>query len=793
MGDKTCWAPGSSAGTIPCCTGRPSRALSMALVVGLLCIGGGTSEDDECLRGDELRHAGDVRAALAAYKSCVAQGGGNAATRHNLGVALMEEGALRESRAHFERALELQPILAASYAGIGQAFEAEDRCREAVSFYQQAIAVTRVGSHDADQFRAILLGALLRCSAVLIEAKSHARGTQDANKAADMLADAVPCMADVANWQLWLKLGTVALHLQRFHEATLAFRTCIRLGGAGNRGDEDDCHFGAAICASQNMQHVASASLFEGASRRQPSPRHALALVGAFLQHAKAFSWGEVGQERSVHHQRREQLVKALGHSYLTLFSKGGIPPWALVQPHELLLLDVGGQLFRSLAAAYAAGLAGRDTPKVQAPLHLPLGAQASGMPMVVGYVSSDFSAHATTHLLKGVFALHDKRSISAVCLDLQGGVLDGAGREWHVQVGRDCRLRPVTGSSEEGAAVIRNEGVQVLVDLNGWTAGHRGDVLAQRAAPVQALYLGYPGTTGAGFMDYFISDAKASPPELASHYAEKLLLLPDCYYVNDHARYHEEEARASEHAGAAGSAGRRAHTRHARSSAGLPPDATVIANFNQLYKITPDVFASWIRAVAQDEAGVFWQTMPLDSPSAPGAVARLKAAAGKHGLASSRMLLTNNTNIVEFVRRCGLADIVLDTYPITAHTVAMDVLWMGTPLLTRTGESFSSRVATSVLSALGLHGILAARTQDDWRLLAERFLQEPAGRWRRQRIRRVIERRRWTWPLFNRKLQVQGLETAFRLMWEIHAAGIQPRHVVLSALDGPRAPATGT
>ena len=287
--------------------------------------------------------------------------------------------------------------------------------------------------------------------------------------------------------------------------------------------------------------------------------------------------------------------------------------------------------------------------------------------------------------------------------------------------------------------------------------------------------------------MDYFISDAKASPPEFAPHYTEKLVLLPDCYYVNDHARYHEEEARAYELAGAAGTAGRRTHTQHVRSSAGLPLEATLVANFNQLYKITPDVFASWIRAIAHDETAVFWQTMPLDSPSAPGAGERLLAAAREQGLAASRMLLTNNTNIVEFVRRCGLADLVLDTHPITAHTVAMDVLWMGTPLLTRTGESFSSRVATSVLSALGLHGILAARTADDWSMLASRLLEPHAGRRRLQRIRRVIERRRWTWPLFNRQRQVKSLETAFRLMWEVHEAGLQRRHVVLSSLKGAR------
>jgi protein O-GlcNAc transferase len=478
------------------------------------------------------------------------------------------------------------------------------------------------------------------------------------------------------------------------------------------------------------------------------------------------------------------RLLEVLRHSYLAGFDRGGVAPWALVQPHELLLLDAGGELFRSLAAAYAKGLTGEYRPQdTQPDFSFPIAGPGSGQPMVVGYVSSDFSAHATTHLLKGAFALHDKRSVTAVCLDLQqgGAAGKGAGSAWHAEVSRDCRLVPVARDSAAGAAGIRREQVQLIVDLNGWTAGHRGDVLAQRPAPIQALYLGYPATTGAGYIDYFMTDARASPPEFSSHYTEKLVLLPHCYYVNDHARYHAEEARAFEFAGAFGTASRSAHMEDLRASAGLPRAATLVANFNQIYKITPEVMATWMSAVVADEAAVFWQTLPLDSPAARGVGDRLRAAAGRLGLDAQRVLLTNNTNIVEFVRRCGLADLVLDTHPITAHTVAMDVLWMGTPLLTRTGESFSSRVATSVLSALGMHGILAARTSDDMRLIASRLLEGGKAQGRRQRIRRMLEHRRWTWPLFDRQLQVRGLETSFRLMWEIYAAGLAPQHVVVS------------
>jgi len=288
--------------------------IAAALIIGVLCGGAGAGGDGdrECARGDELRRVGSVRAALAAYKDCVALGGGSAATRHNIGVALMDEGAFEESRGYLLRALALQPLLAASYAGIGQAFEAEDRCTEAVPFHQRAVSVARELGQDADQFRGLLLGALLRCPAALDEASPSEPGRREVSRssASDALADAVPSLANLDSWQLWLKLGTIALQSQRCSEAISAFRTCIRLGGAGSRGESDDCHFGAAICASQNMQHVTSATLFEGASLRRSSGRRALALMGAFLQHAKAFSWGEAGHESLAHQERRHRLLE---------------------------------------------------------------------------------------------------------------------------------------------------------------------------------------------------------------------------------------------------------------------------------------------------------------------------------------------------------------------------------------------------------------------------------------------------------------------------------------------------
>ena len=255
-------------------------------VVALFFCGSSASagEDAECARGEALRRSGSTRAALAAYKACVARGGGDAVTRHNLGVALIDSAEYEDALGYLESAVALQPLLAASYAGIGQALEGVHRCREAASFYRQAVAISLRQLQSADPFRALLLSALLRCPHAVADAHPLAERLRDSVQADDAIAETVPNGASLADWQLWLQLGTVALHSARCSEAVAAFLTCLRLGGARSGGNADDCHFGAAICATQNAQHLLAASLFQAASRRRKSPRRTLAQIGYVRQ-----------------------------------------------------------------------------------------------------------------------------------------------------------------------------------------------------------------------------------------------------------------------------------------------------------------------------------------------------------------------------------------------------------------------------------------------------------------------------------------------------------------------------
>jgi tetratricopeptide (TPR) repeat protein len=248
--------------------------------------------DRACAKGVELQRAGDRHAALAAYKNCVSSNANDPVMLHNIGIAMIDLMEYQEAVKLLESAVALHPLLAPSYAGLGQVHERMQRPCDAVAYHHRAIAVAHAHGQNADPFRSLLIGALQRCPEVLPTTVPNADGAHAEGSPADVLAQAVPQLAPPIDWKLWLELGTIALHAQRWRQATRAFRTCIRLGGAGHHRQADDCHFGAAICAAQSGDHLSAAHLFEAAAAPwRASQRQSLALMGAFVNRAKAASW----------------------------------------------------------------------------------------------------------------------------------------------------------------------------------------------------------------------------------------------------------------------------------------------------------------------------------------------------------------------------------------------------------------------------------------------------------------------------------------------------------------------
>lgn len=365
-----------------------------------------------------------------------------------------------------------------------------------------------------------------------------------------------------------------------------------------------------------------------------------------------------------------------------------------------------------------------------------PRSAVRQGGRLRLGYLSSDFRDNALAHLTRRLYGLHDRERFEVFCFSL--GPDDGS--EYRRGIAADCDrfVDLAAASPAEAARRIREDGIDLLIDLTGFAAGSRPEILALRPAPVQAVYL-YPGTLGGVFTDYFLGDPVITPLEHQPFFGERLVLLPHCYQVNDHLQ--PVAARSFE-----------------RESQGLPPDAFVFCSFNNHWKIEPTIWDVWMRILERVPGGVLWlQDM------APPARENLRREAEARGVRSDRLVFAPHLKKPEHLARCGLAHLFLDTWICNAHTTASDALWSGVPVLTCPGDHLPARVAASLLHAAGLPDLvvadLAAYEETAVRLAQDRAAL--AG------LRARVAEARTGSPLFDTPRRVRDLESAYLAMWE--------------------------
>lgn len=366
-----------------------------------------------------------------------------------------------------------------------------------------------------------------------------------------------------------------------------------------------------------------------------------------------------------------------------------------------------------------------------------------------IAYLSADLHDHATARLMAGVLEAHDHRRFEIIALsygpDLGGPLRDRLNAVFERRI--DVRRM----SDAAVAALSRSMGVDIAVDLKGYTQDGRPGILAHRAAPVQVSWLGYPGTLAAPYVDYVIADPVVLPSGADHDYAEAVVRLP-LYQPNDGL-------------GAAPPA-------PTRQSAGLPRDAFVFCCLNNPGKITPETFATWISVLRAAPASVLWLY-----EGAPGVAANLRARATKAGIDAGRLVFAAPAPHAEHLARQALADLVLDSWPYGAHTTASDALRMGVPLLTLPGKSFASRVGASLLTALDLPELIAADA-DAYVVTAVRLARSRSeiGALKR-RLALAVE----TSAVFDPARFVTGLETAFQTLSDRHRAGAAPRDLDLT------------
>lgn len=369
-----------------------------------------------------------------------------------------------------------------------------------------------------------------------------------------------------------------------------------------------------------------------------------------------------------------------------------------------------------------------------------------------IGYLSGEFRDHSISWLRAGLFEAHDKSRFEVVAFD-NGWDDGGAARQ---RIGRAMdRIVAIGGLSDaEAAAAIAREEIDVLIDLNGFNGLNRLGVLALRPAPVQATLPGYPGTLGAGFIDYILSDATVVPPEHRPFYTEKPVHLPGSYQPNDRGKAISDRC-------------------YTRAELGLPGDGFVFCCFNANYKILPPMFDVWMRILRSVEGSVLW--LLADNAEA---AANLHREATVRGIDPARLVFAPRMPLADHLARHACADLFLDTLPCNAHATASDALWAGLPLLTCIGQTFSGRVAASLLKAIGLPEMICA-TVAEYETTATRLATDPAAL---GMLKAKLANNRLTTPLFDTARYTRHLQAAYIAMHERHLAGLAPDHIAIAA-----------
>ena len=365
-----------------------------------------------------------------------------------------------------------------------------------------------------------------------------------------------------------------------------------------------------------------------------------------------------------------------------------------------------------------------------------------------IGYYSADFREHPMSSCIAQMFKLHKRSHFEIYGFYFGPDVNDNNHKKISENVDKFINVR--LKSDSEIVELSKNLKIDIAIDLMGHTKRNRFNIFSKRCAPLQVCYLGFPGTHGAECFDYIIADKTVIPEKNKKYYSEKIIYMPDTYWVNDSTKKISEK-------------------KFTREELGLPKKAFVYCCFNQLFKLTPEIFDVWMNLLKSKNNSVLWILSQNELASK-----NLKKEAMLRNIDPKRIIFAEFMKMPNHLARYKSADLFIDTFPCGAHTGTVDALWAGLPVLTRMGESFASRVAGSLLNAIGLSELItytkkeyenkAIELASNAKLLAE--------------IKNKLNKNKNTKPLFNTELFTNNLESAYKEIYKRYLSGKNPSNL---------------
>ncbi|KAK1412024.1 hypothetical protein QVD17_32961 [Tagetes erecta] len=434
------------------------------------------------------------------------------------------------------------------------------------------------------------------------------------------------------------------------------------------------------------------------------------------------------------------------------------------VQPFHAIAYPLDPILALEISRKYAAHcsvIASRfSLPPFNHPLPFKIKSTGGNNRLKIGYVSSDFGNHPLSHLMGSVFGMHNRQNMEVFCYALS----PNDGSEWRSRIQSEAEhFTDVSAmSSDMIARLINEDQIQILINLNGYTKGARNEIFALQPAPIQVSYMGFPGTTGANYIQYLVTDEFVSPLKFSHIYSEKLVHVPHCYFVNDYKQKNLDVLDPN--------------CQPKRSAYGLPEDKFIFGCFNQLYKMDPEIFMTWCNILKRVPNSALWL---LRFPAA--GETRLRAYAAAQGVKPDQIIFTDVATKNEHIRRCSLADLCLDTPLCNAHTTGTDVLWAGLPMVTLPLEKMATRVAGSLCLATGVGEEMIVNSMKEYEDRAVYLALNPG---KLQDLRERLKSSRLSCPLFDTSRWVTNLERAYLKMWNIYCDGQQAQHFKVKEND---------
>jgi len=654
------------------------------------------------LLGLALSRLGKTPQAEAAFHRAVALDPESAEALANLGGALHDRRRFAEAEAALEKATVLAPTLVYALNSLGMVRRERGRDAEAAAAYRKALAL------DPDN------------PVILNNLGNALGGAGDPDGALAAFRAALAKRPDYA--EVHANIGQLLCDLRRPAEAEPAYRKAVTLDPKLTVG-----HLGLGWAALEMGRDADAAAALRAALALEPDHGGALTLL--VRAETRRCRWDDLAALEAAIRARIAAGADDVGQLMLLEFD---------TTPAERL-----EAARRRCAAAYGG--------------HAPLAPPAAGpvgtskAVLTVGYLSPDFGEHPVGRLIAALLEAHDRTRVRTIGYALDPD--DGSALRRRLVAAFDA-FADLGGASDAAAAArIRGHGVDVLVDLAGATHGSRMGILARRPAAVQCGWLGYPGTTGAPFIDYLIADGYVAPPEAAADYSEALVRLPGCYLVTDPAR--------------------EVGPTPMRAACDLPERGFVFCPFNRTEKLRPALFDTWMRILAAVPESVLWLTAGGE------AAENLKTEAGRRGVDPGRLVFAARVpEVRDHLGRLRVAGLFLDTMPYNAHATALDALHAGVPVLTCPGIGFAGRVGGSLLTSLGLVDLIAPDVAA-YERMAVRLATRPDEL---AALRERLAGAKGLGTPFDPAGRARALEAAYRAMWDRHAAGKAP-----AAIDLPR------